>query len=91
MIKKKEYYKWERIKLIDGKSYPHISFVTAYYFLGIPIYKYEKYVPNKIDSFDTEDDSGGFVETIPKKQTGTYDPSKDEAKKLEGAMDGTFE
>jgi len=91
MIKKKEYYKWERIKLIDDRTYPHISFVTAYYFMGVPVYKYEKYVPNKIDQFDVEEEDGGYVETIPMKKTGTYDPSRDEAKKLEGEIDGSFD
>ena len=91
MIKKKEFYKWERIKLIDNKSYPNISFVTAYYFMGIPVYKYEKYVQNKIDQFDIEEEEGGYVETKPMKKTGTYDPSRDESKKLEGVMDVSFE
>jgi len=91
MIKKKEFYKWEKIKLIDDKKYPHISFVTAYYFFGLPIYKYEKYVPNKIDSFDLEEETSGYVETKPVKKTGTYDPSKDEIRKLEGEENGSFE
>ena len=91
MIKKKEFYKWERIRLIEDKTYPHISFVTAYYFLGIPVYKYEKYIPNKIDEFDVEENKGGFTETIPMKKTGAYNPAKDDAKKMEGAVEAHFE
>lgn len=91
MIKKKEFYKWERIHLVDGKTYPHISFVTAYYFMGLPVYKYEKYVPNKVDQFDIDEDERGFVETKPRKKTGTYDPSRDEGRKLEGQVDGSFD
>lgn len=91
MFKKKEYYKWQMIKLIGEKKYRHISFVTAYYFLGIPIYKYEKYVPNKIDQFDIEEEKVGYVETIPQKKTGTYNPIKDESKILNGEVDSSFE
>jgi len=90
MIVKREFFKWRRVKLIDDKTYPHISFVTAWYFLGIPLYSYEKYYPNKIDQFDIEEESG-YVETRPAKKTGAYDPLKDEAKKLEGDLENSFE
>lgn len=88
MLKKKEFYKWEKIKLIENKAYPHISFVTAYYLFGIPLYKYEKFVPNKIDQFDLEE--SGYTEVVTKK-TGTYNPIKDESKKLEGTIENNFE
>ena len=90
MITKKEYYKWKMVKLIKGKEYKHISFVTAYYFFGIPVYKYEKYKPNKLDEFDLDTD-GGFVEEIPQKKTKTYIPSKDEIRIMSGEIETSFE
>ena len=88
MIVKKEFYRWEIIKLRKGKPCPHIYFITAWYFFGIPVYQYRKYVENKSYELDLEDD-GGYIETV-KKKTGVYDPNKDELRILEGEVEGSL-
>ena len=87
MISIKQYYTWTKRDLLSDKKYIQISFVTAIYFMGLPIFKYCKHCPNR----EMEDEEGTYVDLIPRNRGGVYNPSKDESRILMGEVDNNFE
>ena len=43
------------------------------------------------DEFDIEEPERGYVVTIPKRETGAYNPAKDEGKQMTGEVENAFE
>ena len=85
MISKREFYKWREINLIEGKKYMNIEFITAFYFFGIPIFKYCKHIPNREHEEMELPDNGAMI------NNNVYIPSRDEAKIMMGQVDNNFE